>query len=291
MAIHLRQNQYRGINAHLHSYFQRSGGWVDFHRAHIQHLTDSLTRALQGHAEYRVCVEESLQLAHYDLFAIEETSVPLPETPQENFSDNLRDLSDIGTMAARPSAVLPISNLFLEEQAITAILIYYNDALTTRIELISPASKPSGSHHRQYVINRSGALCHLVKLVELDYLHERRSLIADLPNYMKRERGAYPFHITVGQMRSASGPGETRAYGFRVEDPIPVIPIPLHNSDVLTFDFNMAYHRTFTENTLNGLRIVDYTELPEGFESYDREDQARIKRRMEIVRTQYQTAE
>jgi hypothetical protein len=32
------KNQYRGINAHLHSYWQAKGGWDTFHFNHIPDL-------------------------------------------------------------------------------------------------------------------------------------------------------------------------------------------------------------------------------------------------------------
>ena len=46
MPVHQRDNQYRGVNAHLHSLLQREGGgWEMFHAAHITHLIDCPTSA------------------------------------------------------------------------------------------------------------------------------------------------------------------------------------------------------------------------------------------------------
>ena len=43
MAIHYRENQYAGINAHLHSYLQSEpAGWEEFHGMHISHLAETL---------------------------------------------------------------------------------------------------------------------------------------------------------------------------------------------------------------------------------------------------------
>lgn len=40
--IRTRRNLYRGINAHLHSYWQAQGGWNGFHASHIVYLTTAL---------------------------------------------------------------------------------------------------------------------------------------------------------------------------------------------------------------------------------------------------------
>ena len=36
------KNQYHGINAHLHSYWQSMGGWHSFHGKHIADLLRAL---------------------------------------------------------------------------------------------------------------------------------------------------------------------------------------------------------------------------------------------------------
>lgn len=290
MTIHLRRNQYRGINAHLHSHFQRNRGWTEFHQAHIRDIASALKKALHNYPEYTVHIVPSLQRAHYDLYSDAPPAQPTEKRPI-SMSAEPRDLSDIAALIAKPTVTLPIINLFLEDQEISAVIVNFRGSPITRIELISPASKPSGSHHRQYIINRSQALSDLVQLVEVDYLHERRPLISDLTDYYDPENGASPYVITVGRMFSPTGPGEIQVYGFNVEDPIPAVPIPLYDNDILTFDFNMVYHHTFVENTLNGMRLVDYAALPEGFESYNSEDQSRIKRRMELIAEQHGTHE
>ncbi len=41
-ALHSTRNQYPGINAHLHSYWQGRGGWSRFHTNHIADLLRAL---------------------------------------------------------------------------------------------------------------------------------------------------------------------------------------------------------------------------------------------------------
>src|SRR5690349_21640022 len=59
------KNQYLGINAHLHSYWQAKGGWDGFHTMHI----GDLTRILKGHLlpiGYTASIQKGLQIRHMD---------------------------------------------------------------------------------------------------------------------------------------------------------------------------------------------------------------------------------
>jgi len=67
-----------------------------------------------------------------------------------------------------------------------------------------------------------------------------------------------------------------------VDKPIPTVPIPLSGKDKLEFDFSVAYNKTF-EETLYGMRYVDYSQLPLNFDRYSRDDQMRILVRMTAV--------
>jgi hypothetical protein len=63
MPIKLRENQYRGVNAHLHSLFQSDyGGWETFHADHIALLRQGLQAHLPETSGYFVLSERSLQI-------------------------------------------------------------------------------------------------------------------------------------------------------------------------------------------------------------------------------------
>jgi len=158
--------------------------------------------------------------------------------------------------------------------------------LVTRIELLSPANKPPGSYYRQYLAKRDETLLAGINLVEIDYLHERRSPLAILPDYTRQEPHAYPYHILVSRPYPSLADGQTAIYGFRVDDPIPAIAIPLAGEDSVTLDLNAVYNHTFSSNLTYGLRIVDYEQPPPGFETYDAEDQQHIRSRMAAVAQQ-----
>src|SRR5688572_13293980 len=55
------KNQYRGINAHLHSFWQSEGGWDSFHSSHITYLTAALKAKLLPKG-YTAESQQSLQI-------------------------------------------------------------------------------------------------------------------------------------------------------------------------------------------------------------------------------------
>ncbi|HLA43610.1 MAG TPA: hypothetical protein VJZ27_09255, partial [Aggregatilineales bacterium] len=60
MTIRTRRNQYRGVNAHLHSYLQAHSGWQGFHNTFIIYLVNEINARLpEG---YIVDAEQSLQI-------------------------------------------------------------------------------------------------------------------------------------------------------------------------------------------------------------------------------------
>lgn len=59
------RNQYLGINAHLHSFWQGVGGWSRFHTNHISDLLRML-RPLLLPLGYDADIEPSLQIRRVD---------------------------------------------------------------------------------------------------------------------------------------------------------------------------------------------------------------------------------
>jgi hypothetical protein len=65
VAIQSIRNQYPGINAHLHSYWQAESGWPEFHSRYLIHLTDTL-KPLLLKMGYTAAIESSLQIRRVD---------------------------------------------------------------------------------------------------------------------------------------------------------------------------------------------------------------------------------
>jgi Protein of unknown function (DUF4058) len=288
MPIHLRENQYRGVNAHLHSYLQQHGDWSVFHGMHITHLSEALQNLLPPESGYIALPEKSLQILRDDLFTGQlKGSQSIPDIGVYKTAGTSANLSTLEMTAS--GAVIALTDTFLDPERVLAVAIYKQTdddilgTLVTRIELLSPANKPPGSHHGQYIAKREETLQSGINLVEIDYLHERRSPIPIVRDYPKHEPKSYPYVILVNRPYPSVEEGKTTIFGFHVDDPIPSISIPLADDDSVILDLGAVYNYTFVSNFAFGLRIVDYEKLPKAFETYDAFDQARIRTRMEIV--------
>ncbi len=75
--------------------------------------------------------------------------------------------------------------------------------------------------------------------------------------------------------------GQARVRQFDVDEPLPVMTIPLLGDDYFDFDFGAAYHKMFSE-VFYGNR-VNYSDLPLNFDRYSEADQQRILYRMLAV--------
>jgi hypothetical protein len=62
-----------------------------------------------------------------------------------------------------------------------------------------------------------------INVVEIDYLHQSSSPIKILPSYPEREKEACPYMILVSNPHSTLNEGVTKIFGFRVDDPIPLV--------------------------------------------------------------------
>jgi hypothetical protein len=154
------------------------------------------------------------------------------------------------------------------------------------IELVSPSNKPGSSDFAAYEEKRRLLLRGGVVFVEMDYLHESPPTFEGIAIYSRRrgqppQPGSHPYRITVIDPRPDVWQGQGRSRQFDVDEPIPPITIPLNGDDVLKFDFNPPYQKTFAEMLYGD--EVDYRQLPANFEAYSPDDQARIVNRMLAV--------
>lgn len=286
MAVHRRENQYQGVNAHLHSFLQNEpGGWESFHNAHITNLTEVIDTLLpEG---YYALNEKSLQLSAFNLeTGLEVRSKTKPDIgiyggPSSGVPINKMEVSG-------PTAIIPVIDTLIEDDPLSSIVIFRirddNRPLpVTRIELLSPGNKPPGAHYLQYLIKRTETLESGLNLVEIDYLHETRSPIRAVPSYSAREIGSHAYLVLVSDLRPTLMKAETEIYGIDVDQEIPRIAIPLMGEDSIVVDFNAAYNVTFSRNRYYGMVAVDYEQLPLRFETYSEPDQQRIRDRMAAV--------
>lgn len=289
MPIRSSKNQYRGINAHLNSYIQNvSGEWLSFHNAYIVNLTYAIDEKLpQG---YFARNERSLQIIEDSpLFDEPRTRRPLPDVTVFAAQETASPSATVE--ASLPSVITPVAETLDpddEDSFLPAVVIYASEGdnllgkVVARIELLSPANKPKGNGYPLYRDKRNSTLYGGIPLIEIDFLHQLPPLIRALPSYPDGEANAKAYSITVNDPRPDVRHGVSRIYTFGVDEPLPIVALPLKGEDVLNFDFNVPYNQTF-ERTRFYQTVVDYEQKPLNFESYSPEDQARIVRRLEAI--------
>lgn len=289
MGIDLRENPYRGVNAHLHSALQSPGGnWQSFHGAYIVDLTRAITAMLPP--GYYAINEKSLQLIEVSgakperrrtVFDVGVYHQPKLTTRQETAAKDALVLNE-------PASSVPVVETLSDEDYLQAVVIYdaredKEGVPVTRIELLSPANKPPGSHYPLYVAKRDETLLSGINLIEIDLLHEQPSPVKIVPSYPDREPGASPYIILVSNPHPSVREGPTDFYPFFVDDPIPIIRAPLTPPDTIDINFGNVYQQTFAANPYYGIVAVDYAHDPLRFETYASEDQTRIRQRMALI--------
>ena len=284
------KNQYRGINAHLHSLWQAKSGWSGFHARHIVHIADVLAAQLIPMG-YVAEIEDSLQIRR-----------------AEGKIDHMRGdvtIYDADPLRAQPASSQPqtpgqwqpIPELLSEEEFIEkplrALSIYAIDPITQErsepvawIELLSPSNKGGNQDAEAYRAKRMELMVNGLVFVEIDYLHETPPTFINIPIYpasadVERQSDAHPYRIIVLNPRPKLEKGRFLNKAFDVDEPIPVVEIPLKGGDLLEFDFGAPYRKTF-EDGLVGYHL-DYSEFPLNFRRYSATDQTRIALRMLAV--------
>jgi hypothetical protein len=285
MPIRTRENQYRGVNAHLHSFLQNEPGgwWVVFHTAHIALLRTAIDLLLP--AGYYVLSEKSLQIRGEDL---PEGKLSRPRPDVSIFSSGQNQLT--GTFIAdSPFVTVSALETLSEEDELQSVVIYRVEeegklVPVTRIELLSPSNKPPYGEFRQYLNKRDETIRSEINLVEIDYLHQTPSPLWIIPDYTRNYPDSYPYTIAVTDVRESLQQGLTYVYVTNADQLLPTITVPLLNADAVGLNLGSVYDQTFRENRFYGEIAVDYEALPMNFDSYSEDDQARIRAVMERVK-------
>jgi hypothetical protein len=146
------KNQYPGINAHLHSFWQAEG-WNNFHNRHIGDLAGLLRQHLLPMG-YTAVMEQALQIRR------------LGDSSQQRRADILiSDLNRPRSFDKSPAAVsgLTVADLIIAEEDVEkpyrAVAIYEQDDVHQTypiawIELLSPTNKGTDQDAQTYQIKR-----------------------------------------------------------------------------------------------------------------------------------------
>ena len=284
MPIQAPKNLYRGVNPHLNSFLQRKGTRANpsqfegFHSIYVGGIRSYLNRHLPPN--YKAVSEQSMQV----------TSRIGEDNPKPDVAIVRKRLS---TTSAQMSAVAEptweeelIVELEPEEQMMAVVIQELeqdrSEKIVARLELISPANKPGGSYHDQYRVRQSECRRDQIPLVEIDFLHERKPVIPTIPLYpVDSDSKAYYIALTDPRPEQA----KRKTYGFSVGESLPTISIPLAGTEIVVTNFDEIYQSCFEIERM-GLGL-DYSLLPERFETYSADDQQRIKTRMAEIAQEY----
>lgn len=275
MPIFAKTNQYPGINPHLNSYLQHeAGGWENFHSVYVVYLFEVLDEVLPP--GYFARSEKSLQISEI-----------LTKPDVTIFRTHLSIEKVYAEPATAPTTVLPILATLDEEETLNAVMIYQAEGgpsgrPITRIELLSPANKASGSHHPKYTVKRLQTLQSGLRLVELDFLHESPPILSNIASYPDHEANAQPYNVFVSDPRPTLEQGQMTGYAIGVMDMLPKIVLPLAGADKIAFDLGEVYTRTFNRSRFFQ-SIVDYEQVPVYFDRYHQDDQTRIRQHMKTL--------
>lgn len=290
-AVRFVKNQYRGINAHLHSYWQAEGGWNSFHATYIDDLMKEMKARLRPMG-YTAVLAKSLQTRRDD------EADSRPESDVTIFdSDPVRSIYPSTTRSGTASMVLSVAQALrlgaVTQRQYSAVAIYevapgqkVPGEPVAWVELLSPSNKPGGADEDEYWRKRLKILQSAVVFVEIDYLHESSPTLDHVPNYRTRsgrsgEPDSHPYRIVVIDPRPVFETGPVYMNHFDVDEVIPDVDIPLNGNHQLRFPFGVAYTKSFNEAFLGD--DVDYTQLPLNFDRYSPADQQRIANRMLAV--------
>ena len=282
-AVRSIKNQYFGINAHLHSFWQGTGKWHRFHNVYITQLLVALKAQLIPMG-YTAETEKSLQIRRI---------ADQPAYPRANIliTDRDRQRSQpTSPFRTTGAATLTVEDFVEVEEdsnhpyyaiAIYERLVNAEAQPVAWIELLSPTNKGRSLDAYTYRAKRTELLRNGLVFVEIDYLHESPPTFERLADYSAQAKNAHPYRIVVLDPRPDFHTGPVCLHEFDVDQAIPTVTIPLIGADQLAFDFDAAYQKTFTD-ALYGYDL-DYRQLPLNFQRYSQVDQQRIAAKMVAV--------
>lgn len=292
MGIFSRKNQYLGINPHYNSYLQHEpGGWPTFHGHYVVRIADLLDELLP--TGYFTRAERSLQITAPPESFFQRPDVTVYKDLASPSAPSIISAVAVPTFAVEALKVMPEPEADLMAVVVYRVLQDGTHRPVTRMELFSPSNKPPHAGVQEYLTRRIKVLESGVNLVEIDFLHESQSPFLTVPSfrrtktladYSQQETNAYPYYIAVTPIHPEPPEIHVQTYFYccHVDDPLPIIAIPLLADQKMSFDFGRAYDEAFERQRFTGM-VSDYSQRPIGFESYTPIDRARIERRMQAV--------
>lgn len=233
-------------------YIERPGLWQGFHNTLIISIMRQLNQVLPSHyfAENDQRVEvgfwdaEDTRALYPDVAVTEGPQMPETQVvtvPQVQFSPSVAE----AVLEAPARAKV----LYVQ------IKTHPENRLVTVIEVLSPINKKPGNQaHLEYFTKRSDIFASRVHLIELDLLRKGKRLGTDdvLP--------PAPYYAFLSRHNRRP---YTRIWTIQLEDPLPILPVPLLPGDAdVPLDLGAAFNHTYDDMVLS--RRLDYSQPPLG---------------------------
>ena len=120
-------------------------------------------------------------------------------------------------------------------------------------------------------------------MIEIDYLYQQAPIVPWLPGYgeaWENEDGSgvgKPFYVLMETRRPQH---EKSWFDFEIEQPMPVVKIPLLKGDNAYLELGRAYNTTLERNFAG---LINYLQKPLYWDTYLARDQDQIAARIETV--------
>jgi hypothetical protein len=277
----LRKNPYIGINAHHNSWLQAKHQWGGFHTAYITRIHDALVELVYP-LGYNVEMENSLQIRRLgDSPLSPKADVIIFDTQPSRYSQPI-----VNSPLQEAIPLLEFAGYDPDDLYFPALSIKKQDDLepVVWIEILSPSNKLPYSNFKSYDSKRQTLLITGIVYVEIDFIHEQPPTWSRIADYSHGYTQAYPYRIIVIDSRPNFHSGKVKLSEFAVNMPIPTMPIPLNDDDLIQVNFNAPYQATFEESSFG--RYVDYAQPPLNFESYTAVDREAILQLMQSLPTE-----
>jgi Protein of unknown function (DUF4058) len=237
-------------------YLEHPSLWPEVHTRLISAIATTLETRLSD--AYFIGVEKRI----YQLTADDAVLIGIPDTTiaqRSSVSDPppiLEPNSDASatTTLVKPATCLTVTlpmPVKIRESYLEIRDIETGDVITA-IEVLSPANKRTGEGRRAYEFKRQAVLGSQTHLIEIDLLRSGH------PMLMMGSIQATNYRILVSPSNQRP---HAQLYGFNVEQPIPIVPIPLKLGEV-DLDLDLQDLLTHIYSQARYARRIDYQTRP-----------------------------
>jgi hypothetical protein len=276
------KNPYPGVNAHLNSYLQPSG-WATFHTPFLAAVRSIIDKYLPD--GYYAAAEHSLQITHrdpdYEFVSLKKERI-ISDVLISRIGDATGNplQSQSGDVVA-PDKIMPLEVIILPDELVMAVVVYslINKTLPgepiVRLELLSPGNKQQGQSFLEYLKKRKESILSGLRLVEIDFIHQRKPILPHIPNYANHEGNSTPYYVLVTDPHARDSLGQVELYQIGVLDSLPKFYVPLEGDDKFILDLGQVYQQVYDDNRLFQQLGNPASELKNP-EAYSPDDRAKL---------------